>query len=443
MSKKAQRRLCLLFLLILLLTSALSLSVFAKESSPDLSHAECVYLYNYESNRVLLEKNSDKKLFPASMTKIVTALVALETLSERFDEKILITGELLSGHEGAGMKLEVGMTVTVKDLFYGLICGGGNDAALVLSRLCEKYTDTFLEKMNSIAYSLGAKNTKFTNPTGLDDDGMYSTIEDISLICRAAAESPIYMEISNAKSYVYSPYASCEKIKIFNRNSLVGTYYAQGYVNSSADGIMSGVTDLGGYCVAATYDAGNEKYLCIIMGATSDEKNIYSYKMFNELLDYTTDRYEYKRIAKEGDIISSIPIKNSEKHSEDGEVRINCSLGEDVYILFDNYSDEQIRYKCYFYEEVLSAPCSIGQKVGGVDYISGDSLVATVPLVVAEDVKENSFLVFMESLKNFFLGRVFIISLITFLILFSLYYYLVELRHRRRKTKKIRYKNFY
>ncbi|MBO5883538.1 MAG: D-alanyl-D-alanine carboxypeptidase [Clostridia bacterium] len=445
MSKKAKRSLCLLFLLFLLFTNTLSLSAYAKESSPDLSRAEHVYLYNFESNRVLIEKNSDEKLFPASMTKVVTALVALESLADRLDEKVVITNELLSGHEGAGMKLEAGMTVTVMDLLYGLICGGGNDAALVLSRICEKDTATFVSRMNKFAISLGATNTTFTNPTGLDDEAMYSTLSDIALFCHAAADSPLYMEISNAKSYVYSPYSSGEKIKLFNRNALVGTYYAQGYVNRSADGIMSGVTDLGGYCVAALGNTGTEKYLCIVMGATADKNNIYSYKLFNELLNYASARYEYKCIAKEGDIISSIPVENAEKYSEngDGEARISCALGEDVYVLLDNHSNEQIRYKCYFFEDTVSAPCPLYQKVGGVDYICGDRLMATVPLVLTEDVKANGFLLLMDNLKNFFLGKFFIISLITFLLIFSLYYYFIELRHRRKKTKKIKYRNFY
>jgi hypothetical protein len=81
--------------------------------------------------------------------------------------------------------------------------------------------------------------------------------------------------------------------------------------------------------------------------------------------------------------------------------------------------------------------------VGGVDYICGDRLMATVPLVLTEDVKANGFLLLMDNLKNFFLGKFFIISLITFLLIFSLYYYFIELRHRRKKTKKIKYRNFY
>lgn len=445
MSKKAKRSLCLLFLFFLMFTNILSLSVYAKESSPDLSRAEYVYLYNFESNRVLIEKNSSKKLFPASMTKIATALVAIESLSDRLDEKVVITNELLSGHEGAGMKLESGMTVSVKDLLYGLICGGGNDAALVLSRICEKNTQSFVARMNEFALSLGATNTKFTNPTGLDDEAMYSTLSDVALICRAAASSPLYMEISNTKSYVYTPYSNGQKVKIFNRNSLVGSYYAQGYVNRSADGIMSGVTDLGGYCVAATCTTGAENYLCIVMGAQADDDNIYSYKLFNDLLDHASARYEYKCVAKAGDIISAIPIKNAEKYSKDGggEAQISCALGEDVYVLLDNRSQEQIHYKCYFFEDMISAPCSADQTVGGVDYICGDRLIATVPLVLAEDVNANGFLLLMDNLKNFFLSKVFIISIVSFLLIFFLYYYFIELRHRRKKTKKIKYRNFY
>ena len=150
-----------LLLLVFFMVQALLLHIAAKEVTslplPQVSGASSIYLYHYESDQVLLKRSSLKQLAPASTVKIMTGIVALETLQDRLDEKVTVTEEMLAGAEGFKIHLEPKMTVTVRDLLYGVICAGGNDAAEVLAIVCSGSVERFVEQMNEKALGMLAK----------------------------------------------------------------------------------------------------------------------------------------------------------------------------------------------------------------------------------------------------------------------------------------------
>ena len=190
-----------LVLLTSLLVVSLSFEAYANTPEvPDTSNAEFVYLYNTNTQKVIYSKNSTKKLFPGSAVKIMTGLIACEMLGDRLNDTLIITEEMLANVQGNNVKLRAGMRVTVEDLLYGVLCGGGNDASQAAATLCSGDIYTFVHAMNAKAKSLGMKNTFFTNPTGLDDEEMYSTLSDIIILAREAANNPLYLKISSAVS---------------------------------------------------------------------------------------------------------------------------------------------------------------------------------------------------------------------------------------------------
>ena len=232
-----------------------------------------VYHYSYDANRVLLCTESDKRIAPASSAKIMTGLVVCELYSSRLDDKVEITEEMLKGHSGASMNLRVGMRVTLRDLLYGTLCGGNNDAATALAIACSGSVSAFVNEMNFFAKHLYMQNTHYENPTGHDADGAYTTLSDTALLVHKAAKNDIYMSASSAAYFDFTPEGE-QTVTVNNRNALANRFTAAGYSNKYAKGIISGNTDEGGYVLAASAEKAGAKYLCLIMGAEADDKEI-------------------------------------------------------------------------------------------------------------------------------------------------------------------------
>lgn len=430
---------------ILLGAFCVSSSATASVKAPDTSKADAVCLYNLNTNTILHSKNMHKKIFPAGAVKMMTGLLACEILSERLSERVGITDEMLSGSIGANVKLKSGMTVTVEDLLYGVLCGGGNDAATVLSRLCGEDFDGFVELMNKRALELGMLSTHFTNPTGIDDKNMYSTMSDVLTLAKAAQQNSLYMDVSSTVSYTYTPIGTSEEIKIHNRNALISTYYSGSYKNPYASGMISGNTDLGGYCVITFAQKKNTFYICAVMGAESDDNEIYSYAIANSLLSYAFDNYSYTMLSEKGKLVCDSEVRLALPSANDPTTAVSCVIRDDVYALVPNTIDveKDIKYRYYLHYDTLTAPITAGTIVGGVDIIYDGETVATAFLVTDEDVEVSGILLALERAKQLFLGRAFWLSVINFVVLFGIYFYVSELRFRHKSADKIKYKNFY
>lgn len=174
------------------------------QDSADLAlGAEGAILIDTKDKTVLFEKNADKKLYPASTTKIMTALVALETLEgigAGQDSRVTVPDEA-AGLEGSSVYLKAGQQVTMEELLYGMMLQSGNDAAAAVAICCGGDMETFVEKMNDKAAALGCGSTHFTNPSGLHDEGHYTTARDLAIIGAAAMEREDFRRIVSAESW--------------------------------------------------------------------------------------------------------------------------------------------------------------------------------------------------------------------------------------------------
>ncbi len=444
--KKYAKKIFSLIIAIAFLLSLLSLytSAVTTDSFPSTSKADAVCLYNINTDTVLHSKNMQKKIFPGSAVKMMTGLIACEELSARLDESVTITQDMLTDSSGANIKLSDGMTVTLENLLYGVLCGGGNDAALVLASLLGEDVESFVRLMNVKAREWGLTSTKFTNPTGLDDSSMYSTLSDILTLARRAHHNRLYMDISSTVSYAFTPIGSDEEIKVHNRNSLVSTHYSNKYKNAYASGMIAGSTDLGGNCVITLAERKSTQYICIVMGAESDDKEIYSYHIANSLLDHAFKNYSYKKILDKGTVICEAEIRFAMPSSKEETIKIPCIVRDDVHALIPNTIDEnKLTYRYYLHNEPLNAPIDRGTIVGGVDIICDGEAIGNAVLVAEGDVYASEVLLFLDDLKNFFVGRAFWLSVVVFVILFFIYYYISELKFRHKNASKIKYKNFY
>ena len=412
----------------LLLLPILVLPIHASSSLieiPDPYGAPIVYLYNYESAKVLMRRENTEHIAPASTVKMMTGLLAIAKLQGRLDTKITVTEEMLADVEGYTVNFEPGMVLSALDILYALICGGGNDAAHILAIYCSGSIEAFVSEMNASARAWGCTDTTYKNPTGLDVDGMTTTLNDTIIIAEKAIENDLFLEISSAPNHTYKPLGATDSTVFYNRNALISTFSGMGYKNQYAHGLNAGMTQRGGYCVVTYATDENASYLCIVMGASETPDGIMSYRIANQLINHVIQRYSYTQIAKKGDVICSIPVELALPKSGETETTLPCILTEDIYAYIPaGLNRDAFEFNYYFHEDILTAPVKKGQIVGGVDvYCQGEKLASGKICTVA-DATPSSLLQFLDIMRNAILSRVsvlFVLYSATLLILFLIF----------------------
>lgn len=415
-----------------------SISMFAASDIklPNTDGAQNVYLYNFESDKVIYTKTSNtKKIAPASTVKIMTGLVAIDLLGDRLEENVYITDDMLAGVEGVTVGFKQNTTVKIKDLMHGLICGSGNDAAYMLANISLGSIEAFVERMNKKADDLGCLDTFYTNPTGIDDPRMTTSLADTVKISKEAIKTPLFMKICALPSYTFSTPESGTKT-FYNRNALISSFSAIGYQNKNVRGLNAGMTDNGGYCVSAYATNGKDSYLCIIMNATqrSDGK-IMSYNIANNLLNYVLENYTYAQIAQKGDVVGQLPVELALPTNGSDTVTVNCVLENDIYAFAPdkiNYKTD-LDYRTYYHSETLKAPVSKNTVVGGVDIYYNDTYITSAKLITQTDVNASALLLTLKKMKSYTLSRTVILFFIISAVLIFIYFIITRKRKSRKK----------
>ena len=242
------------------------------QDSADLAlGAEGAILIDTKDKTVLFEKNADKKLYPASTTKIMTALVALETLEEigaGQDSRVTVPDEA-AGLEGSSVYLKAGQQVTMEELLYGMMLQSGNDAAAAVAICCGGDMETFVEKMNDKAAALGCGSTHFTNPSGLHDEGHYTTARDLAIIGAAAMEREDFRRIVSAESWQSQDTGR----SYVNKNKTLFQY-------DGGNGIKIGYTKASGRTLAASAERDGKVLIAVVLNDHNWFEDAY------EMLDY-------------------------------------------------------------------------------------------------------------------------------------------------------------
>lgn len=238
---------------------------------PQIS-AKAAVSYDLSTNTLLFDKNIGKKLPIASLTKIMTAIIALENGKE--SDTIEITESAAAIGEDS-MGLSQNERVTVKELLYGLFLNSGNDAAEALSQASPFGRANFIYRMNKKAEDLGLSSTHFTNPTGLQGDGnQYSTVHDLLIITRYALEKPVISEIARLP-YYFIPYTNTHKAyELYNETNLLTTY-------PGVKGVKTGFTDEAGLCLVTYLEYGGHNIIAIVLNSSSRREEMI------QILDYS------------------------------------------------------------------------------------------------------------------------------------------------------------
>ncbi|MCG9676883.1 D-alanyl-D-alanine carboxypeptidase family protein [Vibrio sp. Isolate24] len=356
---------------------AVSLSALAAPSiipDPPTLGAKGYVLIDYNTGQVLVEKNANIKLNPASLTKLMTAYVAGQEVKAgniTLDDQVVISKNAWAKNfpDSSKMFIEVGTTVPLIDLYRGLIVQSGNDASVAIAEYVAGSEDAFVNLMNSWAEKLGLENTAYTNPHGLDSNGLYSTPLDIARLGQAIIRDlpdiyPLYSETS----YTYNG------ITQYNRNGLLRDR------SMNVDGMKTGYTSGAGYSLATSATNGDMRLIAVVMGASSTKSRESESK---QLLSYGFRFFETVSPTKAGDIVTEAKVWMGEQD------KLSVGVEQDVYMTLPKGSAGKLTAAVEFDRELV-APIRSGEKVGKIIYGVEGEEVATVDLVAQTDVDEGS-----------------------------------------------------
>ncbi|MDK2801858.1 MAG: D-alanyl-D-alanine carboxypeptidase [Oscillospiraceae bacterium] len=340
-------------------------------------------LIEQSSGQVLYEKNPDQKMSPASITKVMTLLLAMESLkSGKISEDDMIkTSEYASSMGGSQIWLEVGEEMSFHDILKATVISSANDAAVALAEHISGNEEEFVSMMNIRAKELGMINTQFKNVTGLDEEGHYSTARDISIM---SSELIKYEEIQVYTTRWMDSLRGGE-ISLVNTNKLVRYY-------EGITGLKTGTTNDAGSCLTATAMRENFGLVAVVLGSTTSKERFYS---ASRLLDYGFNNYEIYNLDDLDDL-KDIEVPNGIKNT------IHPSL--DIYKgIVVKKGTKHLIEKRFDIQNSIMAPVEKGQKVGVLEFYLEDKKIGYVDIKVNEKVdKINISTSFWNMIKYIF-----------------------------------------
>lgn len=408
------------FLLVILLLPITASATSFDEIETD--NADAIYIYNIENDRILYEKNSDKRIQPVSTVKIMAGLVATEALSGRLDEIIVITPQMIEGVVGQHYNIVAGHNLSVKDLLYLAFCGGCHRSINILAHVISGGVQNFISLMNAKAASIGMSETYYANVTGMHADSMYTTVNDIAKLCLEASKNPLLMQITTVDAHMTEQLGE-KNFTFENRNYLVGTGYTAQYFNKLCHGLAAGSTVESGYCVATVADDGNLSYICIVMGAqTDDSGNIQSYVLANDLIKWAYSEWGYVEVISKDMTVCEMPVSMS---LDIDSVLVIPDQTVSMYLPKSSALGNGITHSYSLNSEELEAPVAEGAHVGIITAYYGGEELATVDLVTKTSVAQSEVLYSLMKIREISQSRIFIASVI-FAIIFIVLYILIK-----------------
>ena len=374
---------CLTWILTILL--ALSGVSAAYAEQPFDIQSKSAILMDYETGTVLYEKDPHEKLQIASVTKIMTILLALEAIDEgklKLDDTVTIS-EYASSMGGSQVFLHPGENLTVDALLKAIIVASANDASVAMAEKLAGAHETFVARMNDRARELGMSNTNFMNATGLPAENGYSTAYDVALMSRELLKHPLFFRWSTIWTDTLEE--SKNKTELANTNRLIRFY-------EGTDGIKTGSTQDAGYCLSATTKRGNMRLLSVVLSAPSTQVR---FSEATKLMDYGFANYETVPILKKDQVIQG-DIRVS-----GGKEEILNGIAPEAVGLLIKAGDCKEFEKEILLEEEIKAPIVKGQKVGTLNIKQGEKIFQTMDIVSDREIdKANIFDYFIKIFNN-------------------------------------------
>ena len=440
------RRLLSVFLLVMLLLSILTMPIAAAGTEepvlpkdPDIL-AKAALLVDVESGAVAYAKNEHQELYPASLTKVMTALLVLDAIEDgklSMDQEITASETAFAGlaSDGSNAGIKAGEILTVRNLLYCMMVVSANEACNILAEAVSGSVEAFVAEMNTRANLIGCSDTKFANTNGLHNVEHYTTAWDMYLIAREAYTHEVFMRICSIK-YFELPATETNRMRSFyTTNYLIDAHRNNNYLYSGAKGIKTGFTSDAGYCLIACAERNDRNLLSVVLGSErvdleNGTRDTRSFSETIKLLDYGFDQFSRQIILSSNELIDEIPVALSQQQNS---VKLHPAQEIERLIPVDIDPAKDIRREVTFLYETVDAPVTKGQVLGSVKLSHGDTVYATVDLLADEDVSSSRILVFQRDAMLFLQKPVVKISAVAFVALILLIIILRFVLGRRRR----------
>ena len=358
-------------LTLLLLTASWAVSAQSiTPAAPQLA-AEGYLLIDADTGHVIVEHNSEQRLPPASLTKIMTSYIISAELQQgtvSLDEEVDISVKAWRT-EGSRMFVREGTKVSVNDLKRGIIIQSGNDASVAMAERIAGSEDAFADLMNQHAARLGMTDTNFMNATGLPNENHYTTASDLAKLTNALIRDfPEDYKIYSEKYFTYND------IKQPNRNTLL-------WRDKTVDGVKTGHTEAAGYCLVASAKRGDMRLISVVMGTNSEESRAIESQ---KLLTYGFRYFETVRLYDAGETLKTVRVWGGDKPS------VDLGVTNNIVITVPQGSRKNLDASMDL-QKIVRAPLRAGEALGTLKIMNGGALVKEVVLVANTEVAEGGF----------------------------------------------------
>ncbi len=432
------------FIVFIVLTLLFPITLLA-ESYPELS-ADAYILIDMKTGQVLAEKNADERRSPASTTKIMTALIALERadLDKEMTASEYAINSIQYDYVTAGIK--IGETLKFRDLLDLMMITSANEASnIIAENIAEDGTiQTFSRLMNEKASELGLTNTNFVNPNGTENENHYSSARDLAIIAREAMQNDIFREVVGRKEYDL-PATNMRKKEEWQLGHL-------GYTNqllnsrspyySEVTGIKTGYTDKAGKClVSSAVNPDGMELIGVVLGADNDQ---ILYSESQALLEYGFKNFTIRELAKKGEYVDRVEVEDA-VDGKKVEIITNNNF-EYILPVDDNLLGEKLETKTTFYEP-FKAPIEMGQVVGKTEYLYNGKIIGTVELIAKEPIEKTTFAIIRDKYREIVSNERFIFGLkaagVVIIVIIVLSYILRIANRKNRHRRRYNYSNRY
>ena len=394
------------FCAVLLLSLCPSAMAAEDKELPSIDiQAKAALLLDQNTGKIVYAKNEHEELYPASLTKIMTALLVLRAVDEgklTMDQSITASESAFETlhDDGSSAGIKAGEILTVRQLLQCLLIVSANEAGTILAEAVSGSVSAFVEEMNAEAQALGCENTHFVNPTGLHDPQHYTSAWDLSLIATEALKYPDFLTICDSiKEIIPATNLSSERV-LRTTNYLLDTWRALGYRYRNAHGIKTGSTSDAGYCLVSSAEKGELRFLSVVMGCervvdASGKADVKSFSETKRLFEWGFENFSYKTVQSVNDMLASIPVALSQETNS-----VVLHPAEDVVVLLPNaLSADDLKRVIRFERQSVEAPVQAGEVLAEAVLSYGDTEYAAIPLVALNDIDASRSLVLLAQAK--------------------------------------------
>lgn len=375
-----RKRICFFALVVIM---ALTATVKGEEIKTGSIDAKSYILIEQTSGRVLSEMNPDEKLPIASVTKIMTMLLIMESIESgviSFDDMVTVSDNAMS-YGGSTMFLETGEQLSVSDMLKGIAVASANDGCVAMAEHLSGSEAAFVDKMNEKAKELGMVNTHFKNTNGLDEEGHYSSARDVAIMSRELLK---YNKITQYTS-IWMDELRGGKFQLANTNKLIRFY-------NGANGLKTGSTSEALCCLSASAKRDNMQLIAVVLGSPTSEKRFSSAKA---LLDYGFANYKVDKLVESNEKICEAEVVNGTQKT------VDAVADESKWRLSEKSSPKDINKRVFINEDLI-APINAGDIIGAVEYIVDDKVIDKVNLRASVDVHKKTYIQILAELVGSF-----------------------------------------